>query len=113
MAAPPFLCCSRSRLHAAEKASPLFSPTMSKPLPVDCPLLSQMAVEQLLAAIPRVHLVVVELPSAIFPPYFPAPATLPPYRQFTMTLRRRLLLRAMVRRLDLSGAGGVGVPAFF
>src|ERR1051326_2990728 len=112
MAAPASLCCSPSLSHVAEKAFLLFSPTMSRPSLVDCPQLPQTAVEQPLAAIRQPHLVAVEPPSAIFPPYFPAPVALLPYRQFTTIPRRRFLLRAMVRHLGLSNAGGGGVLAF-
>src|SRR5437763_15047939 len=80
MAALLFLCYSPSLLHVLEKASPLFSPTMSRPLPVACPQLSRTVVEQRLSAIHRPYPVAIELPLAIFLPFFPAPVILTPYR---------------------------------
>src|SRR3989440_5237929 len=105
-----FLCYSPSLLHVLEKASPLFSPTMSRPLPVACPPSSRTVVEQLLAAIQQPYPVAVELPLAIFLPFFPAPVALTLYCQLT-TIRD--LLRAMMCHLDQSAADRVEVRAFF
>src|SRR5712692_1109376 len=113
MAALLFLCYSPSLLHVLEKASPLFSPTMSRPLPVACPQLSRTVVEQLLAAIQRPYPVAVELPLAVFLPFFPAPVALILYRQLTTILRIQGFPRTMMCHLDQSAADRVEVRAFF